>query len=111
MLFLIVIIGIMIDAIQTWWTYRDSGTGIRRILASHLKFGAAFILGIAALPLMPPQLRTLDQLPTQELMSSFFRILGVAGLWFGLVRWSLRANDIYKENAISEIPATTEVRS
>jgi serine/threonine protein kinase len=90
--FLIFILLIVVSAIETWRTHRDSGTGIRRILASHLKFGAAFILGIAALPLMPPQLRTLDQLPTQELMSSFFRILGVAGLWFGLIRWSLRAN-------------------
>src|SRR5215471_16320792 len=74
-----IILLIVVSAFETWRTHRDSGTGIRRILASHLKFEAAFLLGIAALPLMPPLLRTLDQLPTEELMSSFFRILGVAG--------------------------------
>jgi hypothetical protein len=92
LIFVIAILLIVVSAIETWRTHRDSGTGIRRILASHLKFGAAFLLGIAALPLLPTQLQTLDQLPTLELILSFSRILVMAGLWFGLVRWSLRAN-------------------
>jgi serine/threonine protein kinase len=92
LIFLIVILLIAGFAIETWRIHRNSGTGIPRILASHLKFGAVFLLGIVALPLLPPQLRTLDQLPTDELIVTFLRIAAVAALWFSLIRWSLRAN-------------------
>lgn len=85
MFFFILLILVMIGSIGTWRRYRDSGTGIRRILAPYLKLGAVFLLGIAALPLLPPQPRT-------QVLGGFGCILAVAGLWFSLIEWPLRAN-------------------
>ena len=81
---LVMVVVIVSSAIESWRTFRVRGTGIWRILVSHLKLGAALLLGISALPLPPLHPRPLlESLPSLTL---------AVVVWLLLIRWSLRAN-------------------
>ncbi|HEY6340679.1 MAG TPA: protein kinase [Bryobacteraceae bacterium] len=78
------LIVIVTFAIVTWRACRSSGERIRRILASRLRFLAAFLLVLVALSLLPPAPSPLNVALT----------FTAVPLWFSLIRWPLRAKQL-----------------